>query len=338
MNLENDLENDVRTLLADQAQSAPSGVRLLTAVRKRSRRMAIARRAGVGGLVAIAVAASAVAVPMALRGLAQHSNQVGSAPSGGLPSPSPSSTEQASLRLEPVTTQPTVTFPYSPTFVPTGFPPATVIRTRSDFLMHARQQDNNKLIRVGIDASKPSFAGLPGLDGAKLESVTVRGHAGTIATGRGSNPGRFLFWQEKPGQWVEIYTAGVSRTDLLRYAEGLRQVPLRNTEAFHYALLPPGLVIHESLHYNTTFSPADAPKDADPIGGLVVILDDQSPLTGTRVQVGDHSGYLRTSDDGGRELVVDLGHHTTLSISFAGLNDTDLVRFAAGVTVDLSNI
>ena len=132
---------------------------------------------------------------------------------------------------------------------------------------------------------------------------------------------------------MEIYAQGVSRADLLRYAEGLRQVPLHNTEAFHYALLPPGLVIHESLHYNATFSPADAPADADPIGGLVIALDDQSPPTGTRVQVGDHTGYLR-----GRELVVDLGNHTTLSITFAGLSDTDLVRFGAGVTVDLSSI
>jgi len=237
-----------------------------------------------------------------------------------------------------VAAQPTVTFPYSPTFVPSGFPPATVIRTNADFLMHARQQDNNKLIRVGLYASEPSFAGLPGLDGAQLESVTVRGHSGSLAAGSGSDAGRFLFWLEKPGQWVAIYAQGVSRADLLRYAEGLRQVPMSNTEAFRYALLPPGLVIHESLHYNTTFSPADARGDADPIAGLVVDLNDRSPLTGTRVQVGDHTGYLRTSDGGGRELVVDLGNHTTLSITFAGLNDTDLVRFGAGVTVDLSNI
>ena len=332
------LENDVRALLIDQAESAPTGATLLTAVKQRSRRKTIARRAGVSGLVAIAVVGSATAGPMVLGGPGQPGNQVGGPPTTGRPSPSQSSATPSSLRLEPVTTQPTVTFPFSPTFVPAGFPPATVIRTSADFLTHARQQDDGKRIRVGIDASTPSFDGLPGLDGANLEPVTVRGNAASLAIGRGSDPGRFLFWQESPGQWVEIYAQGVSRVDLLRYAEGLRQVPLRNTEAFRYALLPPGLVIHESLHYNATFSPADAPADADPIAGLVVALNDQSPPTGTRVQVGDHTGYLRTSDGGGRELVVDLGNHTTLSITFAGLSDTDLVRFGAGVTVDLSNI
>ena len=331
------LENEVRTLLADQAESAPAGVELLTAVKQRSRRKAIARRAGVVGLVAIAVAGSAVAGPTVLRGTAQHGTQAGGAPSEGPPSPSQSPAAPSSLRLEPVTTQPTVTFPFSPSFVPAGFPPATVIRTSADFLMHERQQDD-KLIRVRLDVSQPSFAELPDLDGATVAPVTVRGHAGSLATGTGSDPGRFLFWQEKPGQWLDIYAQGVSRSDLLHYAEGLHQVPLTNTEAFRYALLPPGLVIHESLHYNTTFSPADAPADADPIAGVVVDLNDQSPLTGTRVQVGDHTGYLRTADGGGRELVVDLGNNTTLSITFAGLSDEDLVRFAAGVTVDLTNI
>jgi hypothetical protein len=332
------LENEVRTLLAHQAKSAPDGVQLLTAVRQRSRHKTIARRAGVVGLIAVAVVGSAIGGPMYLRGSAQPATHVGSPSSGGRPSPSQSSSAPSSLRLEPVTTQPTVTFPYSPTFVPTGFPPATVIRTNKDFLMHMRQRDNAKLIRVGLDPSRPSFAGLPGLDGATVEAVTVRGHAGSLATGRGTNPGRFLVWPEKPGQWVEIYAQGVSRADLLHYAQGLRQVPLRNTEAFRYALLPPGLVIHESLHYNATFSPADAPAGADPIGGLVVTLDDQGSLTGTQVQVGSHTGYLRTADDGSRELVVDLGGQATLSITFAGLSDADLVRFGAGVTVDLSNI
>ncbi len=330
------LENDLRTLLADEAESAPTEVQLLTAVKQRSRHKAIARRAGVVGLVAITVGAIAVAVPAVLSGSAQHSRQLGVSSSASPPSRL-SSTAPATLQLEPVANQPTVTFPYHPTFVPAGFPPATVIRTQSDFLLHARQLDNSKLIRVGVDATKPSLADAPNLAGAKLQPVTVRGHTGSIATGGGPNPARLLFWPEKPGLWLDIYSVGVSRSDLLRYAEGLRQGTLKNTEAFRYALLPPSLVIHESLHYNTTFSPADAPPDADPIGGLVVTLDNPTPPTGTRVQVGNHTGYLNTAD-GGRELLVDLGQHAILSVTFAGLSDADLIRFAAGVTVDLSNI
>jgi hypothetical protein len=333
-----DLENEVRTLLAEQAESAPIGIQLLAAVKQRSRHKAISRRAGVVGLAAIAVVGSALAAPAVLRAPPQPGTQVGGPPSGGPPSPTQSSAAPSSLRLDPVTTQPTVTFPYSPTFVPTGFPPATVTRTSADFLMHARQQDNENLIRVGLAASQPSFAGLPGLDGAAVESVTVRGHSGSLAAGSGSSPGRFLFWQEKPGEWLDVYTQGVSRADLLRYAEGLRPTPLQNTEAFQFALLPPGLVVHESLHYSMTFSPADAKADADPIGGVAVIVGDSSPLTGTPVQVGDHTGYLRNADGGGRELVVDLGNHNTLSVVFAGLIDADLVRFGAGITVDLTNI
>ncbi len=330
------LETEVRTLLASQAESAPSGVELLTEVKHRSRHKRIVRRAGIAGLVAIAVLASVGAVPAFLRGSAHSSIQVGALPSASSPPPSSSSTAPTTLQLEPVISQPTVTFPYHPTFVPAGFPPATVIRTRSDFLLHARQLDNSKLIRVGVGATKPSLADAPNLAGAKLQPVTVRGHAGSIAAGGGSNPARFLFWQEKPGVWVNIYSTGVGRSDLLRYAEGLRQGTLQNTEAFRYTLLPPGLVIHESLHYNTTFSPTGAPPDAEPIGGLVVTLNSPTP-TGTPVQVGNHTGYFDTAD-GGRELLVDLGHHVVLSVGFAGLSDADLIRFAAGVTVDLSNI
>src|SRR6185369_8704154 len=161
-----DLENDVRALLIDQAESAPTGTTLLTMVKQRSRRKAIARRAGVSGLVAIAVVGSAVAVPVTLGGSGRPGLQVGGPPTGSRPAPSPSSAAPASLQLEPVTTQPTVTFPFSPTFVPAGFPAATVIRTSADFLMHARQQDDGHRIRVGLDVSKPSFDGLPGLDGA----------------------------------------------------------------------------------------------------------------------------------------------------------------------------
>ncbi len=330
------LENEVRSLLTDTAESAPSGVQLLTAVKQRSRHKVIVRRASVTGLVAITVGVTAAAVPVALRGSAAHLGQVGGT-SSGPPAPSPSPTASGTLQLEPVTSQPTVTFPYHPTFVPAGLPPATVIRTASDFLMHSRQLDDSKLIRVGVGTAKPSLADAPNLAGAKLQPVTVRGHAGSIAAGSGRNPARFLFWQEKPGQWLNIYSVGVGRSDLLRYAEGLREGTLKNTEAFRYALLPPGMVIHESLHYNATFSPEGAAPDADPIGGLVVTLNNTDPPTGTRVQVGNHTGYLNTAD-GGRELLVDLGNHVIFSVGFAGLSDADLIRFAAGITVDLSNI
>jgi hypothetical protein len=233
-----------------------------------------------------------------------------------------------------VTTQPTVTFPYTPTFVPAHFPAATVIRTESDFLLHARQADDSKLIRVGVGATQPTLASAPGLDKAKLNPVTVRGHAGKLAS-RGGR--QFLFWQEKPGEWLGIFSVGVTRGGLLQYAEGLQHRTLKNTEALRYSLLPPGLVIHESLHYNATFSPAGAPPDADPIGGAMVMLNDSAPHTGTRVKVGTHTGHLSTTD-GSRQLVVDLGNHTTLTVGFGGLDDADLIRFAAGITVDLSSI
>jgi hypothetical protein len=54
----------------------------------------------------------------------------------------------------------------------------------------------------------------------------------------------------------------------------------------------------------------------------------------TRVTVGDHTGYL-VSDSDGKHLVVDLGGGSTMDV-IAPCSDEDLIRFAAGITVDLS--
>lgn len=336
------IEEELRGTLAEWAETAPTGVELLAATKVRSRQRLVRRRVAVAGVAVLTVGASGAAVPLLMRGSVHgHSPQAGSqAASRTLPTP-PASAPPSAVGVVLVSVkggQPTVTFPYTPTFIPTGLPRGAVLRTNSDLLMHMRQLDNSHWLKVEVHASQPSTSDVPGLTAPTSQPVQVRGQNGVIVTGHGSGASTFLYWQEKPGTWLSITSVGVSRTDLLQYAEGLRATPLSHTEAIHFALLPYGMVIHESLHWSMTFSPADAPASADPPVGVAVSKRGDLPGPGaTPVTVGKHKGYLVTQD-GSRSLIVDLGGGSTMEVIAGGLSDTDLVAFGAGITVDLSQI
>jgi hypothetical protein len=260
-----------------------------------------------------------------------HQQVASSATPTRTPTASPEPTTTL-LELVAVTTQPTVTFPYSPTFVPDGLPGPAVLRTEVDAIHHSRQLQEDHYLRVEIHSSKPSPP--DALGKAKPQSIQVRGRTGTILVGRGSAAMIFLYWQEKPDQWLSVTSQQVSKADVVTYANGLRERTLTGTEAFHFTLLPADMVIHESLHYSMTFSVGD--QAGEPVLGVLVSKQSQMPADCTPVRVGRHNGCFKT-EEGSTSVVVDLGHRTTFQVG-GPLSNEDLVRLAAGTTVDLNSI
>jgi hypothetical protein len=340
------IADELRVLFADRADDAPPGLELLAAAKARSRRHLIRRRAAVAGVVAVAVGASAATVPLLLqRQPAGRPIDVGAPPvqaSSAKVNPSPSSqppSSAAPIQFATATTQPTVAFPYTPGYTPPGLAKAAVLRTQTDFIMHARQTDDSKYLKLEIHNSEPTLDNIDGVSPASKQSVRVRNRTGTIASGDAS----YLYWLEKPGQWLSVQSIGVSRADVLKYAENVRAQTLSGTEPFHFTLLPVGMEVHESLHYNMTFAPIGSGRDGEPVIGLVVTKNSPATPGGTAVQVGTHHGYL-VDDSGhqllggnGHELIIDLGSDASMTVD-GNCTDSDLVRFAAGITVDLNQI
>jgi hypothetical protein len=241
------------------------------------------------------------------------------------------------VQFAPATSQPTVSFPYRPTFVPPGVPPASVFRTYSDFIAHARQLDAGVPLAVHRYDAAPILAEVDGMETATPQPVQVHGHAGQIAI---AGDIIFVYWKETADTWLGVHSEGVSRTDVLRYADGLQATPLTGTEAYHFDLVPVDMDLHESLHWSMTFAPSGAGSSAEPLIGVTVDKagTTEPPPGSTPVQVGPYQGHLSTQD-GGRDVLVDLPGGAKMDVIVPeGCADADLIAFAAGITVDLNSI
>ena len=335
-----DIADELRQVLADRAQDAPPGLELSAGAKQRARRRATRHRVAYTGLAAFAVVVGASAIPVLLHDNRTQVHPGGSPATTGPPvTPTASPAPACAVRFASATGQPTVSFPYRPTFVPAGLAPASVLRTYADFIMHARQLDDGVWLKVERHDSAPVLADVPGLSTAPPQSVRIRGHAGKLATGDGETI--YVYWQETPDTWLSINSVGVSRADVLRYADGLRAETLSGTEAYHFVLVPVDMDLHESLHYSMTFAPTSAtPETAEPLIGVTVDKagTTQPPPGSTPVQVGALTGHISTQD-GGRNVLVDLPGGAKLEVIVpAGCADADLIAFAAGITVDLNSI
>jgi hypothetical protein len=330
-----DIKAQLRQVLAQRAEAAPAAVDLGAASRARARRHRFRRRAvaaclGIAGVFALVVGVTTV--PALLRGSGPVTHP------GGSPSPS-ATLDGPRIRYAPATAQPTLTFPYTPGFVPDGLPPAGVRRTQTTFLMHQRQREDDRFIKVEVLAAAPTEPP-PGLEGAAGQSVPVRGHTGTLTATTDTTGPIQLTWPEKAGQWLNVQSVGVTRADLLRYANELRAQAISGTEAFHFTILPVGLdTIYETIHWNLTLvAPGATSPDTGPVVSLVVTLEAPPPTFGTPVQVGPHAGRIESGRDGLR-LAIELGNGAVLEVySSPGSTEADLVSFGAGITVDLDRI
>jgi len=314
-----EVEHRVRDLLQRHATDAPAGATLLTAVRTESRRRTRRTRVLLAAVVTVLAGAGAT-LPLRL-------------------ATAPMTVAAPSTLSEPVGPA-TVTFPLS---VPTDTGAAP----------------SPGPVEVRLDAGLPTLSQpLPGADGVtatvtasparpavfaaatRATPVTVRGHPGhAVEWADAGEPELSLVWQESAEQWFELRAFPRVPVDRLAgFAKSLVPVPVTAPAPFTFALVPDGYTIDNVSPAAVTFCPPDAAFDQSFVGKITVMLGvtgEQS--AGRRVDVAGHPGTLSDPVDGVLALQVDLGDGRLLVVQSAvrvALPEPDLIRFAAGITVN----
>ncbi|WP_327006317.1 hypothetical protein OHA72_02925 [Dactylosporangium sp. NBC_01737] len=171
--------------------------------------------------------------------------------------------------------------------------------------------------------------------------LTVRGHPGHAVewSDDAGGPELSLVWQESAEQWFELRASPRVPVDRLAgFAKSLVPVPVTAPAPFTFALVPDGYTIDNVSPAAVTFCPADVAFDQSFVGKITVMLGvtgEQSP--GRRVDVAGHPGTLTDPAGGYLALQVDLGDGRLLVVQSAvrvPLPEPDLIRFAAGITVN----
>jgi len=211
MSLEYD-DADLRSALGHHAEQAPPDGDLLTKVHRRSRNRTQRRMAVTGGLTALVLAASVVAVqnlatgePGAVQG----------------PNPSPSSSAAPEQTVEHKE-NPALDyrFPYRPTWEPKGFGNAygAVVDEhlqRTGYLDEPGLPGGEGHLVLDLFDERPD--GWP--DGG--ENTEVRGTTGTYLAAVGDEDD-VLAWEED-GRFFMLRTRDIKRADMLAYAEALKK-------------------------------------------------------------------------------------------------------------------
>ncbi|GAA3225246.1 hypothetical protein ACFO1B_49325 [Dactylosporangium siamense] len=309
-----DVEHRVRDLLQRHATDAPAGATLLAAVRTESRRRTRRTRLLVAAVVTV-LAGALAALPLRL-----------AAAPVTVAAPSALTTPDASA---------TVTFPLSP---PSG--------------SEAGSEAGSGAAEVRLAAGLPTLSwSLPGTDAtatltmsptrpampATATPAAVRGRPGLAAVL--PDDGVSLVWQESAEQWFELRAYPPVPVDhLAGTAKSLMPVPVTTPAPFTFTVVPAGYTIDNINTSAVTFCPADVPFDQSFVGKITVMLGvtgEQAP--GRQVDVAGHPGTVTSSADGWTALQVDLGDGRLLVVQSAvrvPLPEPDLIRFAAGITVN----
>jgi hypothetical protein len=341
MNLD-DVDQTVRESLFAHADEAPSGAGLLDAVRGRSRRHQVRRRTGLVSLAVVAMVVVAVGTPAALS-VAHRTGGVGSLPSERptATNASPDVVGHASrVQLAPPAFTP-VTFPLTPTFTPAGLPAPTEGRVAGETrLVYSMSPMSMMGFYAAVGPQKPD----PTFIAATTQEITVNGHPATVYIGQnGGATAVQLVWQLGP-QWVSVTSTNLTVADVERYANGLAEHPRTPTPLpFTLALAPVGYqVSFQQIDPLTSPTAAyvslSAPSHLDDrLGQDSVGVDNRADIAsqahGIPIRVGDYPGLIATVDGFVTVYVQRPGDPYQVHETQDGpLSQTDLLRFAAGVT------
>ncbi|MFF5226123.1 hypothetical protein [Dactylosporangium sp. NPDC000521] len=300
-----DVEQRVRDLMHRHAAAAPAGAALLTVVRAESRRRARRARAVVAAVVAV-LATAGVTVPLRLA-----ATPVTVAAPSALTSPS-----------GPLT----VTFPLSPP--PSGDASDVRLAAGLPTLSHPLP-GYAATATLTVSPTRPLMTA--------TAPIMVRDVLGY--TVESADTGTSLVWQEAPAQWFELHAFPAVPVDRLAgFAKGLLAQPVSLPAPFTFALVPDGYAVDNISPAAVTFCPPDVTADESFAGKLTVMLGVTGELsTGRAVDVAGRPGILTDPVDGFFSLQVDLGDGRLLVIQSATpvpLPEADLIRFAAGITVN----
>jgi hypothetical protein len=209
--------------------------------------------------------------------------------------------------------------------------------------MHSPEGDANgkPILTLYINATSGNADGVPG----EKTPVQVRGVAGTVFTPTDrAHPGLELSWTEPDGTPMYITAANIPQERVVAYANGLTKADLPIAVPFSFTLLPQGLELDNVGPSNMVFKVPGQPSSADFMYKLGFFLnadggDDAAswPLT-----VGPNKAQFAPQDDNSRVLqVYVLSEPTSYVIQIQvpeniKLADDDLIRMAAGITVNPS--
>ncbi|GAB3869941.1 hypothetical protein ACFPIJ_15000 [Dactylosporangium cerinum] len=303
-----DVEDRVRDLLQRHATDAPPGATLLTTVRAESRRRARRTRVLVAAVVTV-LAGTLVTWPLRLAAA-----PVTVAAPSALTSPDAPAT---------------VTFPLTP---PSGSAAVEVRLAAGLPTLSWLLPGTDATATLTMSPTRPALS-----TATRTDPVAVRGRNGLAAVV--PDEGVSLVWQESAEQWFELRALPPVPVDhLAGAAKSLLPVPVTAPAPFTFTLVPAGYTIDNVNPAAVTFCPADVAFDQSFVGKITVMLGvtgERSP--GRQVDVAGRPGTVTSSADGWTSLEVDLGDGRLLVVQSAvrvPLPEPDLIRFAAGITVN----
>lgn len=331
----------VRDTLADRAESAPTGAGLLARVQTRSRLIRRRRRVGAAGAGVAAVLLGVAAVP-AVSGLLP-----GDAPREGVGSPatakpSPTALDPSASPTPPPTvnavlgppnfTLPTVPFRPATGVIP-GLPEGLAMFDGTPMIMHTSGAEKDPLLMVYINRQAESVPG---------EETVVQVHgvpAKLITPTDPVHPGLQLSWTEPDGTPMWISAGNVTGDQVVAYANALKREDMPVVAPFSFQQLPKGLELHVVGGSDMIFGQ----PGQDPNGtwqyklGFILGADGDDDAASWPLRVGSNKAKNIPQEDGGRMLMVALPDGNVLSVQVPvnlKISDADLLRMAAGVTVN----
>ncbi|MDP9793323.1 cytoskeletal protein RodZ [Catenuloplanes nepalensis] len=348
-----DLDRLLAETMHDAAGRAPSDDGLLRGVHHRSR--AIHRRrvlTGVSAVAAVALvavgvpfmsvlatrpepvvppAATAPAVPPSPTASATASPTPSAAPpsSGPPASPAPPPPRSEAPASTAVTLAEGWTAPVFPYTLPAAEDRRTPVATMNDGdligFFETTDPQHEADITVTVSGAEPP-------DGAGSETARrVRGRDGTLRTVE-QQPARqlALTWQESPSRWITLATDDTYTPDeVVAWADGLSAGSIEVQPPFQLDLSPARLT-------TTTVTASRMIFSSPGTGGISLILQDRTPLSGANQTVGGYSAALTRDGDIARLAIDVRDWDATLEITVGDgltISDADLLRFGAAVTL-----
>lgn len=350
------LDDELRGTLRMYAERAPDGEGTMAAVQAREHRIRL-HRFGTGGAAALLAVAAAVGTPYLL---SSH-HGAGTEPVAVTPVASPTTSATPRVTFSPVPREPSkvplvpaaftpVSFPMTPSFVPPGltapvlgYPGLLPTLTYED----ASDPANGDTYMNATSAKAQQDIGV---DWTPDHSTTidVNGHQATLSTGTNAygKPAVFVTWRQHSRVWIGVEGSNLTPAQVEQYARGLSDGPFAPPVPFSLALAPKGYQpAFQEFHpeypqEEDHFCLAPPNKLLDQGSGaqlcVAVTADAATPQDGDPVRVGNDPGVLNVSGGLRKLQVLRPGYpfFVIMGTTDAGgtLSDSDLIRFAAGIT------
>ncbi|MEV6343283.1 hypothetical protein [Actinoplanes sp. NPDC051851] len=317
-----ELDRLLAETMHDAAGRAPSEAGLLGTVHDRSRRYHRRRVAGIAGVTAAALLVAAVPLVAALTAR-PHAVTPPAAPAVSAPA-SPSARR---ISLTDGWTAPA--FPYElPAVAGLSDPIASVDAGSVSAFFEATELRDHADVTVTVAGAEPAPP-----EGATAETMTVRGHTGTLRTVDVAPAKQLtLTWRESAGEWMLLATDDTyTPEEVVALADSLTGASIAVLPPFDLEFSPNGLITDTVSASRMTFR---APGTST--AGFRTVLREHHKINNPDQKISGYDATLtRTAQKVTLEVDVD-DWDAVLEITVddgLDITDGDLIRYAAGVTI-----